>query len=736
MSESAVARANEVLNKTYNWHPKFNVYALANKDVLLLSESQQILFSFNEYPWVNLIDGKRNLQSIIALNKNSFFQGALLIQQYEGFLKSNLIVERAGAPLYLSPDFTSRMTEKAHWIQLSPWCYLANLSKSSRFGLDRLETCLQEVFTDYEENCGGSAVYQVVLVDDFIDPRIQALNFTHDFIIIKLSGENVWLSPLYKASEVNKVHALLTQVIKNQPVRNYLKQALPDQSHGFSFLEGEIMEGIGFKYLQKLLLSQLNRLDSKRLIIYNKEAHSVEYHQAKLEPIDKSKFAKQLEYPVHLNTCISNFSQDGGSRSIAPNITLEKLENLISPITGLINHLEVVNSEQGGSVKIYRSGFFKTPFKTEDITLNQESFVQLCMGKGVSDEQSKVSALCEALERYSAVYQGDVPLFKRSQTQLTLENKRSLNYQAAQSFSRKQYQEFAKDFQFGSGIKQPVKPYEDNEIHWLPIWSLSQQERVYAPLSLCFSNVPFNDNEFGRWHSNGCAAGNTLEEAVFQGLLELIERDAAAIWWYNRSIRPKFDLSRLDQSNLEKIDATLNPSKDKGHDYWVIDLTHDIGVPVMVAMGKDKMSGGWIMGFGCHLIAKLAAQRALTELCQLIPIREQNSAPFDFDEIEDHAYLYGDSSSKVIHNLLPCSKDIQHNIQMIVDRLDELGFETLVLNYSRSHIPVNTAKVFVPGLCHIWPQLGNERLYALPVSLSWVRECNTENTINQQGLYI
>ena len=34
--------------------------------------------------------------------------------------------------------------------------------------------------------------------------------------------------------------------------------------------------------------------------------------------------------------------------------------------------------------------------------------------------------------------------------------------------------------------------------------------------------------------SNGCAAGNTREEAIVPGFLELVERDAYAIWWYNR----------------------------------------------------------------------------------------------------------------------------------------------------------------------------------------------------------
>ena len=35
--------------------------------------------------------------------------------------------------------------------------------------------------------------------------------------------------------------------------------------------------------------------------------------------------------------------------------------------------------------------------------------------------------------------------------------------------------------------------------------------------------------------SNGNAAGSSPEDAVVQGFLELVERDAVALWWYNRT---------------------------------------------------------------------------------------------------------------------------------------------------------------------------------------------------------
>jgi len=63
--------------------------------------------------------------------------------------------------------------------------------------------------------------------------------------------------------------------------------------------------------------------------------------------------------------------------------------------------------------------------------------------------------------------------------------------------------------------------------------------------------------------SNGCAAGNTLEEAIVQGFLELVERDAYAIWWYNRLQRPEVDLSQFNDSYLRDLQCSL-PKSDVG----------------------------------------------------------------------------------------------------------------------------------------------------------------------------
>ena len=81
--------------------------------------------------------------------------------------------------------------------------------------------------------------------------------------------------------------------------------------------------------------------------------------------------------------------------------------------------------------------------------------------------------------------------------------------------------------------------------------------------------------------SNGCAAGNTLEEAIIQGFLELVERDAYAIWWYNRLQRAEVDLDKLGDSYIRDLRAHFAAL---GHGLWVLDVTSDLSIPVVIAV--------------------------------------------------------------------------------------------------------------------------------------------------------
>ena len=119
--------------------------------------------------------------------------------------------------------------------------------------------------------------------------------------------------------------------------------------------------------------------------------------------------------------------------------------------------------------------------------------------------------------------------------------------------------------------------------------------------------------------SNGCAAGNTLEEAIVQGFLELVERDAYAVWWYNRLQRPELELGAFDDAYIRDLKRELAAT---GRRVWVLDITNDLAVPSFVALAH-WMDGGQEFvefGSGSHFDGRIALLRALTELNQFLSI--------------------------------------------------------------------------------------------------------------------
>ena len=158
-------------------------------------------------------------------------------------------------------------------------------------------------------------------------------------------------------------------------------------------------------------------------------------------------------------------------------------------------------------------------------------------GKGTTDAQAKASALCEGLERYSGAFRGDEP---RRRARLADLGDAAIAPNTCLLFSDRQYRERDAWNAAGHRFDEVPLPFDpEADIDWTPVWSLSQQAVRYLPTAYCWFNYPQPaDQAFCYACSNGNAAGNTVEEAILQGFLELVERDSVALWWYNRVRRP------------------------------------------------------------------------------------------------------------------------------------------------------------------------------------------------------
>lgn len=707
------------LDRKIGWHPKFTKKVISRNEIILIGENNDHLFTNDKHKRIiNLANGSKKVSQFID-EIPSFIEKASFLYSIKTLIDKEIL-----APLQSEKETLYHLPKKTKDIEIHDDVTIYNLSHIS-------STLLQNISISKKN-------ISLIFIDNYLDPRLHLINKKHvhsqrPYVLIKLTGSKPMIGPFLSMKKKQPCWKCLSnQLLQNRPILNFLLKKNVENyiSHPIYLQNVEI----DLKWVTTVIndtiknentcfeINLQNNIILKKHIVHNKPQCSI--------CGDRLLLKKQLQSPVNLHSCLKKEKMDGGSRSMSPDETLEKLDKYISSITGVISGLSFISKKKQNTITIYKSAYFKTPSPQEII--NNSSFRQISLGKGIVNDQSKVSALCESIERYAALYQGDEFYIKSAPDNL---NKRYYLPSQLAKFSKNQYQDYI-DNKLPSNILNHLVNIYDTTIplHWTLTWSLTKEEFVYLPFNHCFSNTPFDqDKQYIHWSSNGCAAGNSIEEAIIQGFYELIERDASAIWWYNKIERPLIDLSTIQEGKVFKIHETL---KDEW-DYWALDITNDFDIPTIAAIAQHKKTGVFCFGFGCHLNIETACTRALTELCQLIPVREQKNAPFDFNAIKEEQFLKGNGNKKKLSSYQNNeSKDIKNDIIWGINKAKTLGFELLVTNYSRPDLPIKTVKVTIPGLCFIWPQLGNERLYNLPIKLGWSKQKLQECELNEMGLYV
>src|SRR5436190_21246122 len=199
----------------------------------------------------------------------------------------------------------------------------------------------------------------------------------------------------------------------------------------------------------------------------------------------------------------------------------------------------------------------------------------------------------EAIERYSGIFQGDEIRVTRRFTDFAPGDAILPNDVLLFSNAQTLPDETPTDDSSESHIA-PAPFDRSAKVEWSPVWSLRDERFNYLPTSVLY----FFYGGPATFHadSNGCAAGNTREEAIVQGFLELVERDAYAIWWYNRLRRPEVDLNQFNDPYIHDLKALL---ADTGRRVWVLDITSDLGIPSYVTIAHwTAQNGDELIEFG------------------------------------------------------------------------------------------------------------------------------------------
>nr|NIS79938.1 adenylate cyclase [Anaerolineales bacterium] len=447
------------------------------------------------------------------------------------------------------------------------------------------------------------------------------------------------------------------------------------------------------------------------------------------------------------------FTAEGGHRAASPQETFERYKHHISPITGVVSELKrLEENNQSGLVYSFSAGHnFATI--TDDLFFLRVNVRGRSGGKGLSEIQAKVSGLCEAIERYSGVSWGDEIALRDSYAAL---KPQAVHPNECMLFSEEQYQN-----REGWNAAQPQtrrhvvpEPFdEDMPIDWTPAWSLTQNNFRYLPSAYCYYGHPDLKSYFSMLaDSNGNAAGNTIEEAILQGFMELVERDCVGIWWYNQIRCPAVDLDSFDLPYLHRLReyyAKIN------RELWVVDLTNDLSIPAFVGVSRrtDRPVEDIIFGFGAHFDPKIAVLRALTEVNQFLPCvsktKSDGSTFYWFHDweaikwwrnatIESKPYLAPDPAlpAKKLSDYAPYScDDLRDDVLNCIEIARRHNLEMLIVDQTRPDIELSVVKVIVPGLRHFWRRLGPGRLYEVPVKLGWRKDPLSETQVNDWNIF-
>jgi ribosomal protein S12 methylthiotransferase accessory factor len=538
----------------------------------------------------------------------------------------------------------------------------------------------------------------LVVCDDYLQPTLAEVNATalaseRPWLLVRPVGSVIWVGPLFRPGQTGCWRCLEHRLSANRQALSYLQNRLGTQTPPVSAGRLALTVGLG---------AQLAALEAARFVAgvpageaavltfdtlsMTQERHTLVRRPQCPDCGDPTLVAGRGRRRIAFASRPKAFTGDGGHRALPPEEVLERYGDQVSPITGVVTNLTRFTAARP-ELKVYTAGQ-NLARHVDQLGLLRTSLRSLSCGKGMSDTQARASAICESIERYSGVFQGDEARITASFSKLgddAIHPDRCLLYSEAQYRDRAAWNARGSAFNF---VTDPLP--DDARVEWSPVWSMTASRTRWLPTSYLYYGYPRHPGSgLPVADSNGSAAGTSLEDAALQGFLELVERDSVALWWYNRVRRPAIDLDSFADPYISRLRATYASLE---REVWALDLTSDFGIPAVGAFSRriGREVEDILIAFGAHLDPRIALLRALTEMNQFLPA--------------------------VIHS--------------------ERGLEMLVLDQTRPDIGLPVVKVIVPGMRHFWARLAPGRLYDVPVALGWLPEPTNESALNPIPVFI
>ncbi|MGE6375854.1 TOMM precursor leader peptide-binding protein [Peribacillus muralis] len=384
-----------------------------------------------------------------------------------------------------------------------------------------------------------------------------------------------------------------------------------------------------------------------------------------------------------------------------------------------------------------------------DVSVNLPLFIgdEGTAGRTLSYAASEMTAILEGLERYC----GMEPRGKRSVVHDSYNNLKDqaldpikIGLHAKENYAQP-------DFPF-----QPFNP--DRSMDWVWGYSFKQERPILVPELLSYYSLGCG-NGFVYETSNGCALGGSLEEAIFYGMMEVVERDSFLMTWY-----AQLPLNRIDpySANDKELELMIDRARAAaGYDIHLFNSTMEHGIPSVWALAKNRKEKGLnlICAAGAHLDPIRAVKSAVFELAGMMLTLdeklEENEAEIEkmfhdsslVRKMDDHGILYGLPQSEArLDFLLNAERpmrtfaeefpktekqpDLTDDLKGILKEFRRLNLEVIVVDQTTPEIGRNglhCVKVLIPGMLpmtfghHLTRVTGLERVLRVPMELGYAK---------------
>lgn len=344
-------------------------------------------------------------------------------------------------------------------------------------------------------------------------------------------------------------------------------------------------------------------------------------------------------------------------------------------------------------------------------------------GKGVSEEYCNASAYAEFMERLqnNIIFGGneirlaieEKHFFIESDERLaTTENIIDENCSAIREYFKmlgKEHASREEKIAFYNDLLEieTKMVHKENQHVTIPFYNYKSGELEYVPALSCFS----------MYGSNGMSAGNTFEEAIVQGLAEIIER-----YVQYKVMKEKICLPNVPDEMIAKYPYIYEMYKkiknNSKYDVFVKDGSLGGKYPVAALLVIEKNTGRYGVKFGCHPNFGIAMERAFTETTQGRTLDEYSKLGYlDFSNQKvdlDFNILSGFQSgeaqipyqffgSEFDYEYVPVkSTEGKGNAEIAREWIQELvdsGYDVLVRDVSKMGFP--SCRILIPGLSNI-----------------------------------